>query len=107
MMLVRPLICTERLGPESLGSRIPVILPQAGAGPGGIGVDPTGIAAAPEVLPGGSDCGRGAQAGRRSKGLIHSALFFRQQCRSETMAYKDLAWSQGYDWRSSLTFLQA
>lgn len=23
------------------------------------------------------------------------------------MAYKDLAWSQGYDWQSSLTFLQA
>lgn len=42
MMLVSPLICTERLDPESLGSRIPVILLQAGAGPGGIGVDPTG-----------------------------------------------------------------
>lgn len=106
-MFISPLICTERLGPESLGSRIPVILPQAGAGPGGIGVDPTGIAALQKSCQEAVTVGEGLRPGRRSKGLIHSALFFRQQCRSETMAYKDLAWSQGYDWRSSLTFLQA
>lgn len=76
MMLVRPLICTERLGPESLGSRIPVIFPQAGAGPGGIGVDPTGIAASPEVLPGGSDCGGGAQARKEKQGIDSLCFIF-------------------------------
>lgn len=50
--------------------------------------------------------GRGLRTGRRSKGLIHFALFFKQQCRSEIMAYKDLAWSR-CDWQSHLIFLQA
>lgn len=46
------LICPERLDPETLGSRIPVIfLLQASAGLSYIGIDPAGVAAAPEVLP--------------------------------------------------------
>lgn len=86
------LISTERLDPESPGSRIPVI---AGLVLIYIGIDPAGVAVAPEVLPGSSDCGGGGSARRRSKELVHFALFSRHQCRSETMAYEDLAWSQG------------
>lgn len=70
------LICPERLDPESLGSRIPAVLLQAGAGPGGIGVDPAGIAEAPEVLPGGSDCGGGAQARMGKQGIDSLCFIF-------------------------------
>lgn len=75
-MLGSTLIYTERLDPESLGCRIPVILPQAGPGPGGIGVDPTGRAVAPEVLPGGSGCGGGAEARKERQGIDSLGFIF-------------------------------
>lgn len=68
-MLVSPLICIERLDPESPDSRIPVIVVlQASAGLSGVGNDPAGLAVAPEVLPGGSDHregGSGQEGGAR------------------------------------------
>lgn len=55
-----------------------------------------GMVVSLEGLPGGRDCSReGAQGRKEEQGLIHFAQLFRQQCRSKTMADKDLAWSQG------------
>lgn len=69
------LICPERLDPETLGSRIPVIfLLQASAGLSYIGIDPAGVAAAPEVLPGSGEC-RGGTQGRKEEQGIDSLCF--------------------------------
>lgn len=60
--------------------------------------DSAGVAVPPEVLRFSGKpwlWEREQRAGRRSRGSTHFALFFRPQCRSETMAYKDLAWSRG------------
>lgn len=70
MTLVSPLICIEGLDPESPDSRIPVIVVVlwASAGLSGVGNDPAGVAVAPKVLPGGSDCrggGSGQEGGAR------------------------------------------
>lgn len=71
------LICTERLHPESPGSRVPVIfLLQASAGLSCVGIDSAGVVVAPEALPGSSQCEEGGSGQEGGARVSFTLLYF-------------------------------